>query len=703
MRLARPSVVVLHLALLSVACSEAGAWETQSEVPPPTNVAIDSYNFNVSVRWDYYNVSPKPLFTVEIICYGQSNYIEVDTCVNISQQYCDLTHKISKTCESFWTRVKALVGFRESEYTSKLYDITRQGQIGPPKLNLSLVGDEIHVSIEHPLTPYHKKFPVSVRENITDWSYRVFLWKTESPEEREEHYAERCGRRKCTINLQVHSLNGRYCISAQGISEDTLIVGEESKESCVVLPSTHTLGDIMELLQPVPTAVHREEENRSQTPPEVLGEIHQPSRTVQDAKYGGKKKISQAPSVPLPTNITIDSYNFNVSVRWNYNSVSPKPLFTVEIKCYGKESDNYIEVDTCVNISQQYCDLTHKISKECESFWIRVKALVGLHESEHESESFDVTRRGRIGPPKLNLFLVDNEIRVSIEDPLTPYNTTFPLSVRENFSDWSYKVFLWESESPKEREEHHAETCEMHTCSIDLQVRSLNGGYCISAQGISEDSLVVGEESKESCVVLPSKHTLGLTVTIIVGCIAVVVVTAILTILFLCLKKKNIMLPKSLVTVVRNLNHLNSFEPKPEYNSVISVYKPVSPECEDGKSVEQIDPLGEVNAIDCSEEEDTGDFKGTSSKEEMLSIQEGTIVDIPESEQSLEANVNYSKSVSGQEEMCNILPELDRSRAGVQQPTDLRCFKVSGYDKPHWPGSDSGAEESLVAERPNEA
>uniref|UniRef100_A0ACB8GBL7 Uncharacterized protein n=1 Tax=Sphaerodactylus townsendi TaxID=933632 RepID=A0ACB8GBL7_9SAUR len=175
---------VLALFFLPLAfCGGAGVEEpAQTEVLRPTNVEIKTYNFKTTLHWDYPDISPEPVFTVQIQCYNRGNYMDVRSCVNISQHYCDITHEINYECDPSWAKVKAFAGSRQSEYEdSKKFHPFRDAQIGPSKFNLSVVSDEIKVFIEHPLTPYEGKYPLSVKANLTDFSYSILLWKQASP------------------------------------------------------------------------------------------------------------------------------------------------------------------------------------------------------------------------------------------------------------------------------------------------------------------------------------------------------------------------------------------------------------------------------------------------------------------------------------------------------------------------------------------
>ncbi|KAH0622331.1 hypothetical protein JD844_024537 [Phrynosoma platyrhinos] len=201
------------------------------------------------------------------------------------------------------------------------------------------------------------------------------------------------------------------------------------------------------------------------------------------------------------------------------------------------------EFSSCVNISQRYCDLTHKV-EHCHYFWVRVKALDGPQESEYtESQQFNIYNNG---PPKLNLYVLGHEIQVDIEHPLTPYRKKHPLNVKANFTDFTYTVSFWKKGDREEHQEFQTERCDRKNCTINLQIPLRGTSYCVSAQGSSNDYSVKGEESKESCIDVPSKHQSDLTVPIILGVLGLVVLVLILAAVFICMKKKKIKLPKSL-------------------------------------------------------------------------------------------------------------------------------------------------------------
>ncbi|CAM4534475.1 unnamed protein product [Lepidochelys olivacea] len=408
-------------------------------------------------------------------------------------------------------------------------------------------------------------------------------------------------------------------------------------------------------------------------------------------------------TVPLPTKVEIESLNFHTVLHWDYMRMPTTPRFTVEIKPY--ELGKYKPVSTCMNTTKHYCDLSNEIEELSQSYWAKVTAFIELKESAYaETKEFVLRRDGKIGPPTLNLSIERDQIRVEIRHPYRK----LPSAVRK-YKDFTYKVFFWSSgELPQELE---AEECKKHTCSIYIPVFSTGSTYCVSARGRSSMVSDRGfSKSNESCIHVPSKQPLDLK-SIIIGVTVVFGVGLIFAVYCLCkqLKKRKIELPKSLVTVVRNLNSRNVLETKPEakYISVItsSSSKPVSVS-DEINVIEQVDQVKEIrtpNSEDCSEESDTISSQEISNKTEEMAIQESIAEMTPDDEQSRRVKENYFHSNSSQTELNSIPSNPEPSDTEVQESLVLKsCNKFSGYDKPHVPVDlliDVGEEESVIAYR----
>lgn len=415
------------------------------------------------------------------------------------------------------------------------------------------------------------------------------------------------------------------------------------------------------------------------------------------------------PAVPSPTGTSVKSKNFRTVLYWQYPSMSETPHFIVEVKPYL--SGKYQTVSTCVNISATSCDLSEEINEIFHSYWFRIKAIVGSQQSQYvETDEFVLQKHGKIGPPKLNLSRHGAEIIVDVYHPEFPSVEVRPW-MREIYSELSYSVIFRNSEN-ESRKNFTVADCEMNECNLSIPVPSEGSTYCVSAKGHFFDDLIVGASSEESCIWVPITQAWSTQVTIAVSSI-VLVVSLILTVCYGCkkLRKKNIKLPKSLVSVIRSLNADNSFESRSEAKGICAVSVMPVPSVSvpltvnDDEALLNVESAEDVSPEDFSEGTSSGPPLEASHKLEETSVQENTEVpsDVEQSHKEKESDFI---SDSSQTDVCS------NSSGPVVSATEIRqavipssCPKFSGYDKPHVPLDvliDVGEEQPVIAYRSTE-
>ncbi|NWR44151.1 INGR1 protein, partial [Regulus satrapa] len=257
-------------------------------------------------------------------------------------------------------------------------------------------------------------------------------------------------------------------------------------------------------------------------------------------------------------------------------------------------------------------------------------------------------------------------------------------------------------------EELYEDNCTVQQCTLRIPVPIESSTYCVSAKGIF-DALMIGTPSEKSCIAVPLNQRLS-THVIIILCVVTGILTVTLTVYCGCkkLRKNNIQLPKSLVSVMRNLNTSALLGPKSEgkYISVISFMS--------GHS--ELPVNGEVTLLEIEPEEQTaspvdscdGDSSVPSpeapAKVEELPVQESTEeVSCDADEHNCRVKESYFVSDSSQMDICNRSSGSEVSTTETQQTViPNSCF--SGYDKPHVPLDllmlDIGEEQPVNAYRP---
>ncbi|KAM6278800.1 interferon gamma receptor 1 [Porphyrio hochstetteri] len=416
----------------------------------------------------------------------------------------------------------------------------------------------------------------------------------------------------------------------------------------------------------------------------------------------------QPPAVPSPTEIVVTSNNFETVLHWQYPPMSETPRFIVEIKSYNV--GRYEIIESCVNISYHFCDFSKEINDAFLSYWLRVKAVVGSQQSEYvETKEFILQKHGKMSPPKLNLSRDGDKIVVEIYHPAFPSVELLPWS-RDFYSELTYLVTFWDRQN-QSREEFTEDNCTVYKCKVNIPLPAEGSTYCVSARGSLYDELMVGAPSEESCIHIPLKQQLSMPYVVIL-CGVVVSLSLIVTICFGCkkLRKSNIKLPKSLVSVIRNLNTDSFLEPKSDakYISVISLIPGQSAlPVNDGVTLLEVEPKEETASLkNSSEEASSASSPEAPAEAEEVSMQESTEEVSSDDEQNRKVKESYFISDGSQMDMCNDSSVPEVSVPEIQQTViPSPCLKFSGYDKPHVPLDmliDVGEEQPVIAYRPTE-
>ncbi|XP_054674870.1 interferon gamma receptor 1 isoform X2 [Grus americana] len=413
----------------------------------------------------------------------------------------------------------------------------------------------------------------------------------------------------------------------------------------------------------------------------------------------------QPPAVPSPAQIVVTSNNFKSILHWQYPPMSETPHFIVEIKPYNL--GYYKIISSCVNTSAHFCDFSSEISEPLTSHWLRVKAVVGSQQSEYvETNEFILQKHGKIGPPTLNLSRHGDKIVVDIYHPAFPSAELLP-QISGIYSEPMYLVTFWDRKN-QSKEEFAEDNCTMYKCSLNIPVPAEGSTYCVSAKGSFYGDLMISAPSDEICIHVPLKQTLSMQ-DIIIVCGVILSLSVILTVCCGCrkLRKNNIKLPKSLVSVIRNLNTDSILEAKSEakYISVISFVpgQSVLP-VNEGVTLLKAEPKEEtVSPQNSSEAASSVPPPEAPAEAEEVSVQENTEEVSSDDEQNHKVKESYFISNSSQMDICSNSSGPEVSATEIQETViPSSCLKFSGYDKPHVPLDmliDVGEEQPVVAYR----
>ncbi|NWU92855.1 INGR1 protein, partial [Upupa epops] len=255
------------------------------------------------------------------------------------------------------------------------------------------------------------------------------------------------------------------------------------------------------------------------------------------------------------------------------------------------------------------------------------------------------------------------------------------------------------------------ENCTTYKCSLYVPVPAEGSTYCVAAKGYFCNDFMLGATSEESCIHVPLQQILGAQYVIML-CVIILSLSIVFTMYCGCrkLRKKNIMLPKSLVSVIRKLNTGGVIEPKSEakYVSVIDFMSDQSALPENVEvTLLEVEPEEEtVCPENSSEGASSVPLPKTPAKVEEVSVQEHTEEVSSDDEQNCTGKESYFISASGQMDVCSNSSGSEVPTTEIQQTVlPSSCPKFSGYDKPHVPLDmliDIGEEQPVFAYRPTD-
>ncbi|KAM4043356.1 interferon gamma receptor 1 [Anomaloglossus baeobatrachus] len=377
--------------------------------------------------------------------------------------------------------------------------------------------------------------------------------------------------------------------------------------------------------------------------------------------------------VQTPFNLQKKSYNFNSTLHWDYNLTSVTPYFQVEYRSY--KTGGWMIVETCLNISHNYCDLSEIIDDPFIRYKVQVKALVGSEMSSYASTEFYLINDGIIGPPKMNASVNGKFIVIDIWYPDVPH-VNDKQTVGDHIDDLGYEIYHG-------NETKEAEECDFVACSVRILIKD-QSKFCFSAQAKSNRIPMTMERSKEECInTLVTNDTSKNLQAIIVSVVVVVVI--ILVLCFFIIKRKmkaKSVLPKSLRTIAKAMTtqkYLLS-DQITKYDQV-SVSPAESPE-------EKVTPEEKMTPEEPDKEQnmsDDSDIKESTDNGYHSSVQESeqrTDEDQNEMEESSGSKNYYRTENSDSTIVCVTEDDVP----SPEPPRDVRPAGNSyGYDKPHCP------------------
>ncbi|XP_078256332.1 uncharacterized protein LOC144594039 [Rhinoraja longicauda] len=252
---------------------------------------------------------------------------------------------------------------------------------------------------------------------------------------------------------------------------------------------------------------------------------------------------------PPPVNLSLTSSDFKTILKWAYVGKSPSATtFTVETMNY--RTGHWQLFSPCSNISSYSCDVTEAFSMNLSalsSYYAKVKAVTHFHESQFASTArFSFKENATLSAPIVDIMVHGKQVTLRCMFPhIETRSTEASLNINKDF-----KCNICVGQ-----EGHNIlANCSIRRSRLKLRVRQSRITLCVSAQVNSENWQMKAEWSSQRCFRVQSLN-LQDTLIVLFAVVGFILGIASVSILWK-LSKKKLVLPKSLVLIVKAINPL---------------------------------------------------------------------------------------------------------------------------------------------------
>ncbi|XP_038655378.1 interleukin-22 receptor subunit alpha-2-like [Scyliorhinus canicula] len=280
--------------------------------------------------------------------------------------------------------------------------------------------------------------------------------------------------------------------------------------------------------------------------------------------------------LPRPVNVSLISHNFKTVLTWAYvNEIPEKANFTVHFTDYL--TGQWQLYPPCSNIALHHCDVTKAFSVNLtasNSYYTKIKAITQLHQSQFTfTERFSFKQNATIGAPTVEVKVRGQQIFLRCIYPIVQNLTT--KTGRKVDRDFRCNICVWQ----KGHNELKKKNCPTKKSKLKLNITQPRVTLCVSAQVNSKQWKMKAEWSIQKCFQVQSlnfQETLIILLVVIAFFLGLVTASMIWKLL-----KKELVLPKSLMLIVKTINPYADMKIEEDAVSIVIQHEEVIPvECE---------------------------------------------------------------------------------------------------------------------------
>ncbi|XP_059501718.1 interferon lambda receptor 1 isoform X2 [Stegostoma tigrinum] len=271
-----------------------------------------------------------------------------------------------------------------------------------------------------------------------------------------------------------------------------------------------------------------------------------------------------------PVNLSLKSHNFKTILTWaDVNKTSETTNFTVQFRDY--QTAQWQLFPPCSNIALYHCDVTDAFSvnlSTANSYYAKVKAITKFEESQFVlTKRFSFQQNATIGAPTVDILVRGHQVFLRCIYPFFPKLTT--ATGRNIDHNFRCDICVWQEGR------NESKNCPTRKSKLKLNITQPGVTLCVSARVNPKQWKMKTEWSTQKCFQVRSlslQEILLVLLAVIAFSLGFITVRIIWKFV-----KKELVLPKSLMLIVKAINPYADMKIEEDSVSVVIKYEDVCP------------------------------------------------------------------------------------------------------------------------------
>ncbi|XP_055022982.1 interleukin-10 receptor subunit alpha isoform X2 [Boleophthalmus pectinirostris] len=238
--------------------------------------------------------------------------------------------------------------------------------------------------------------------------------------------------------------------------------------------------------------------------------------------------------LPSPVNLQVNILDGEVIAHWDKPTGAPSDVrYNVQ---FGRHAGEWTKVNKCTNITEMFCDLSHRIEEYTGIYKVRVQLEAGGAQSEWTHKKKINPTSTELQPPSFTMWATSSTLTIHIHQK--------PILRKLFLYGITYTIYLVETEQNKNTTAYLKDDIWDHQRKKEFSSLRWGKEYCITIK-VEGNGGLASSLSHPQCVTLPDQEWI-ITAIVALTIMGALIIVAFISSLILCYVKQPVKTPTAL-------------------------------------------------------------------------------------------------------------------------------------------------------------